>query len=97
MFRYQMVNLVKTTFQRKVIVIKVNTAIKKASLMNNSNLPNLTSSYVGFIDILSVRLLEYKKPLDFSQVPGVSADCQRDFTQFLAALKKFEFWALRSK
>lgn len=70
---------------------------KKASLMNNSNSPNFTSFFIGFIDILSVRLLEYKKPLDFSKVPGVSADCQRDFSRFLAALKKFELWALKSK
>lgn len=65
--------------------------------MNNSNLPNFTSFFIGFIDILSVRLLEYKKPLSFSKVPGVSADCQRDFSRFLAALKKFELWALKSK
>lgn len=77
-------------------MIKVKAFIKNLHrLINNSNFPSLLS--IEFIEILSSRLLEYKKPLDFSDVPGVSRVCQRDFSHFLRALKLFELWALKSK
>lgn len=72
--------------------------MQKKLLINNSLRRKLTVIVVlAFINILSERLLEYKKPLDFSKVPGVSNECRRDFMYFLAALKKFDLWALRSK
>lgn len=47
--------------------------------------------------MLSSRLLEYNRPLDFSLVPGVTGECQQSFLHYLRALKSFELWALKSK
>lgn len=54
-------------------------------------------SFIEFIKVLSSRMFEYKKPLDFTSVPGVSSECKQDFAIYLNALKAFEFWALKSK
>lgn len=55
------------------------------------------SLLLEFIKVLSSRLFDYKKPLDFTVVPEVSDDCHRDFVQYLSALKTFELWALKSE
>lgn len=54
-------------------------------------------SFLEFIKVLSSRLFEHKKPLDFTSVPGVSSECRRDFSHYLSALKNFDWWALKSK
>lgn len=47
--------------------------------------------------MLGSKLFEYKKPLNFLQLPQVSQACQRDFLHYLTSLMRMEFWALQSK
>lgn len=49
------------------------------------------------IKSLSAKIFDFKRPMNLLQLPGVSLDCQRDFTHYLSSLLRMELWALQSK
>lgn len=93
-FRQRMTDTDQLWFQWKVIVIKVDQ--RRCVRFTYSNFLHRIS-FAEFIKILSSRLLEYKKALNFESIPGVSPECQRGFSHYLDALQRFELWALKSK
>ncbi|CAO1388079.1 unnamed protein product [Diamesa hyperborea] len=57
--------------------------------------PNISDIEKNFIDILSVKILNSKLEIDLSKLATDSSQCYKDSLNYLNALKKFEFWALK--
>lgn len=59
--------------------------------------PQLSDIEKNFIDILSEKFMNSKLEIDLSKIAKDSSQCYKDSVKYLNALKKFEFWALKSE
>ena len=59
--------------------------------------PDISDLEQNFIDTLSDKFMNFKLEIDLSKIAKDSSQCYKDSVKYLTALKKFEFWALKSE